>query len=399
MKIPDKLSSPPFMASKSVAKRLGALRGAGLLLAFLLVCQPGAHAEEGKWLDVDFPRDSPVLPVSFSLRPTTARVVGSSMALELHASLLLRNTGSKSLSGLTLRVDAQDLTPAGRGSVTVPSVEAKPGETFPVRIDLELRRPFSLGQGEGAMVRVSLDCALFGDLTSYGPDELGSRRSLLVYEMQARRDRQYLAKLLHSGQIAAIREELNFGLEDLYPARLALELLRSPGAALQQQPVAVRTMPFPNSPIQALNGLAQVAGNEVRDPRIEIKNRSAKVVRSLEVGWVVRDDRGRAFIAGLLPSTVELDPVQTATTTTTGVLRFSRSAGPNVSIASLLAFVSDVEFADGKLWIPSRSDIDQATSDPILRQAMANSPEQQRLAQVYRRRGISGLTEELRKAN
>ena len=387
------------MANKFVKERRGAIWHCVLLFAFLLVLPPRARAEEGKWLDIDFPRDSPVLPVSFSLRPTTARVVGSSMALELHASLVLRNSGAKNLSGLTLRVDAQDLTPAGRGSVTVPSVEAEPGQTFPVRIDLELRRPFSLGQGEGAMVHVSIDCALFGDLTSYGPDELGSRRSLLVYEMQARRDRRYIAKLLQSGRTAEIREELNFGLEDSYPARLALELLRSPGTALQQQPVAVRTMPFPSSPVQAINGLAQVAGNEVRDPRIEIRNRSAKPVRSLEVGWVVRDDRGRAFIAGLLPSVIELGPVQTATTANPGVLRFSRSAGPNISIASLMAFVSDVEFADGKLWIPSRSDIDQATSDPILRQAMANSPEQQRLAQVYRRRGITGLAEELKKAN
>ncbi len=370
-----------------------------LWIAFVLVLLPGARAEDGKWLDVDFPRDSPVLPVSFSLRPTTARVVGSSIALNLHASLLLRNTGTKSISGLTLRVDAQDLTPAGRGSVTVPSVEAKPGETFPVRIDLELKRPFSFGQGDGAMVRVSLDCALFADLTSYGPDDLNSRRSLLVYEMQARRDRQYLAKLLRSGRVAEIREELNFGLQDMYPARLALELLRAPSSSANEQPVAVRTMPFPNSPIQALNGLAQLAGNEVRDPRIEIKNRSAKPVRSLEVGWIVRDDRGRAFMAGLLPSEVELAPVQTATTSSAGVLRFSRSSGQKLDVASLMAFVSDVEFADGKLWIPSRSDIQEATADPMLRQVLANSPEQQRLAQVYRRRGISGLAEELKKGN
>lgn len=369
------------------------------LLALLLIWMVPTRGEEGKWLDVDFPRDSPVLPVSFGLRPTTARVVGSSMALDLHASLLLRNTSAKSLSGLTLRVEAQDLTPSGRGSVTVPSVEAQPGETFPVRIDLQLMRPFSFGQNEGAIVRVSLDCALFGDLTSYGPDQLKSRRSLVVYEMQARRDRRYMAVLLQRGRIAEIREELNFGLEDMYRPQVGMELLRSPQTTVRQQSLAVRTMPFPGSPVQALTGLAQVAGNEVRDPRIEVKNRSAKPVKSVEVGWVVRDEHGNEFMAGLLPAPIALGPVQTGTTSATGVMRFSQLAGSNVAIAALMAFVSNVEFADGNLWIPSRNDIDQATSDPVLRRALANSPEQQRLAQVYRRRGISGLVQELKKLN
>ena len=68
-------------------------------------------------------------------------------------------------------------------------------------------------------------------------------------------------------------------------------------------------------------------------------------------------------------------------------------------IGALMAFVNDVEFADGKLWIPSRSDIDQATSDPLLRRALGTSPEQERLADIYRRKGIAGLQEELRKLN
>ena len=371
-----------------------------LNLATALSAGTCAYAAEGKWLDVNFPHDSPVLPVSFSLGPTTARVVSSSLALDLHASVLLKNTAMKTLSGLTLRVEAQDLTPGGRGSVTVPSIEAHPGEAFPVRIDLELRRPFSLGQGEGAMVRVSLDCAVFSDLTAYGPDQLRTRRSLAVYELQARRDREYIASLLASRRFSDIREELNFGLED-YPQRLGLELLRRPSAEVQgrEQQIPVTTVPFPSSPVQALSGLAQVAGNEVRDPRIEIRNNSRRPVRSIEVGWVVRDDRGKEFVAGIVPASTPLAPVQTVSAGNLGVLRLSRSPGQSFSISSLLAFVDDVEFADGKLWIPSRSDIDRATSDPVLRRALANSPEQQRLAQIYRRRGLAGLMEELRRAN
>ena len=113
---------------------------AALLFSFFAV---SASAQSGgRWLDVEFPRDSPVLVVSFSLGPaTTARLHGTSMALDLHASLTLRNTGSKPISGLTLTVAAQDLTPSGRGSVTVPSLHVQPGEVFPVRIDMELLRP------------------------------------------------------------------------------------------------------------------------------------------------------------------------------------------------------------------------------------------------------------------
>ncbi len=69
----------------------------------------------------------------------------------------------------------------------------QPGEVFPVRIDMELLRPFNVSKTDGAIVQVSLDCALFSDLSSYGPDKLNSRRALMVYELEARRDRRYLA--------------------------------------------------------------------------------------------------------------------------------------------------------------------------------------------------------------
>ncbi|MBV9612899.1 MAG: hypothetical protein JO091_10525 [Acidobacteriaceae bacterium] len=366
----------------------------------LLVVCARAQSESGRWLNVEFPHDSPVLPVSFSLGPTTAHVRGVSMALDLHASLLLRNTGTKPISGLTLRVEAQDLTPSGKGSVTVPSLDVMPGEVFPVRIDMELLRPFNVAKSEGAIVQVSLDCALFTDLSYYGPDKLNSRRALMVYELEARRDRRYLAKLLESGRLAQLREELNFGLQDLTPQQLGLELLRDPRTAAQrEQPVSVRAVSFPSSPVQTLSGAAHIAGNEVRSPRIEVKNTSQKMVSSIEMGWIVRDERGRDFVAGSVPTALELRPVQTGTMTESATLRFSQPTGQPMVIGALMTFVNDVEFSDGKLWIPSRTDIDEATNDPLLRRALATSPEQQRLADVYRRKGITGLSEELRKVN
>lgn len=360
-----------------------------------------ARPDDGaRWLNVQFPRDSPVLVVSFSLGPTTARVRGVSMALDLHAALTLRNTGTKPISGLTLRVEAQDLTPSGKGSVTVPSLSVAPGEVFPVRIDMELLRPFNVAKTEGAIVQVSLDCALFNDLTAYGPDTLGSRRALMVYELEARRDRRYLASLLQSGRVARLREELNFGLQDFSPQQLGLELLHEARVnARGEQAVSVGAVSFPSAPVQAVGGAARVSGNEVRGPQIDVKNTSQRPVRSVEMGWIVRDDRGKDFVAGSVPARLPLGPVQTGRMTEAGTLRFSHPTGQPMVIDALMAFVNDVEFADGKLWIPTRNDIDAATSDPALRRALATSPEQQRLADIYRRKGILGLAEELRQVH
>jgi hypothetical protein len=382
-----------FMASS--LHRLACLSAAALLWpAFALAQDSG-----GRWLDVVFPRDSPVLMVSSGLGPTTVqRVRATSMVIDLHASLLLRNTGPKTISGLTLRVEAQDLTPSGKGSVTVPSLNVEPGQVFPVRLDMELVRPINVAKSEGAMVQVALDCALFSDLSSYGPDKLDSRRKLVVYELEARRDRRYLASLLQAGRLAELREELNFGLQDLVPQQLGLELLHAPRTNLErEQALRVQPVSFPSSPVQAVGGAAQVLGNEVRAPEVEVKNRSQKSIRSIEMGWIVRDERGRDFVAGAMPASMQLAPVETARMTESGTLRFSHPTGQPMVIGALMTFVNDVEFADGKLWIPSRLDINEATTNPILRRALSASPEQERLADIYRKRGMSGLAEELKK--
>jgi hypothetical protein len=352
-------------------------------------------------LDVAFPKDSPVLIVSSGLGSTTAHLRGTSIALEIHTSLLLRNTGTKTINGLTLRVDAEDLTPKGRGSVTVPSLDVQPGDVFPVRVDMELVRPFSVQRTEAPLVQVSLDCALFNDMTAYGPDKLGSKRALMVYELEARRDRRYLANLLNTGRIAELRRELDFGLEDFSLPQLALQLLRGPSTRVrpEQEPVAVEVMSFPSSPVDAVSGVARVLGNEVRGPDVEVRNRSRREVKSIEMGWILRDDRGRDFVAGYVPEKIRLGPVETVRMTEKGALRVLRQSGQPLPIEQLMAFVNSVEFEDGSLWIPSRADITQCTDDPVLRRELSNSPEQQRLASLYRRKGINALSADLRRGN
>jgi hypothetical protein len=372
-----------------------------LVLALLSVSVTPAAEDSAKWISVDFPDDSPVLPVSMNMGATTAHVKGMSMAVDVHASLVLRNVGKKPICGITVRVEAQDLTPAGKGSVSKPSLFVQPGDRFPLDINMELLRPFSsASKNDSPIVQVTLDCALYNDFEAYGPDKLHTKRTLVVYEMQAKRDRQYLAGLLESGQLAQLREELNFGMRDFVPQQLGLEFVLGPRAdAGREQEVAVNPVAFRSGLVQAIRGAAQVAGNEVRTPQVQVRNMSKTAVRSLEMGWIVRDERGKEFVSGSVRSATMIGPVQTASMREPGTLRFSRPTGQPMVIGALMTFVNGVEFADGKLWIPSRADIDGATNDPALRRELAISPEEQRLAQIYRRDGMRGLERELKRVN
>ena len=57
----------------------------------------------------------------------------------------------------------------------------------------------------------------------------------------------------------------------------------------------------------------------------------------------------------------------------------------------MTGFVSHVEFADGKVWVPSRESM---KSSPLLR-VLAPSPEEQRLADLYAKKGLAALVADL----
>jgi len=68
-------------------------------------------------------------------------------------------------------------------------------------------------------------------------------------------------------------------------------------------------------------------------------------------------------------------------------------AGQPVPLDGMTAYVAQVEFADGKLWIPSRATL----ADPKLARVAAPSPEEQRLTELYRKKGLNALVEELKR--
>lgn len=351
---------------------------------------------------INFPKDSPVTLVTFDLGGSKATARGGAMTLDLNSGLLLRNSSSKRIRGVTLLVLAQDFTPGGRGSVAVPALDVAPGENFPVRIDLRMLRPLVVGNGP--LVQVLLDGVLFDDLSFFGENRLNSRRSLTVWELEARRDRKHFQQLLEAQGPEALQRELVASVRRLQERpRLDVQISRrgrlprpasAPATAYEpERTVRFSFLRLPDAPIELTGGAASVAGNEVKAPSIDILNKQSKAIRHLDLGWVVGTKDGAEFLAGTLPADVQLAGNAKTTILDEAALRLSSRTGSRVIIENLVGFAHAVEFADGQLWIPSRA----ALEDPRLARLLPPSPEEQRLVELYRKSGLTALLEDLRK--
>ena len=58
-----------------------------------------------------------------------------------------------------------------------------------------------------------------------------------------------------------------------------------------------------------------------------------------------------------------------------------------------VGFVNQVEFADGRIWVPNRQNLDHAG----LQKVLPASAEELRLTEIYRHRGPDALVQELSK--
>lgn len=336
---------------------------------------------------VNLPADSPVTLFSVDWGGTDATARGGAFFVDVRAALSLRNSSQKRVRAITFAVLSQEVTPGGKGSVSVPSLDVAPGEVFPVGIDLRLLRPI----GGGAGVEVKLDGVLFDDLSFYGPDNLQSRRTMTVWELESRRDRQYFKKLIETAGAKALQEAMLDNLSRQADRGLpGMQMVR--GRATNVEPerdLSFAFLEMPDAPIQAMNGMARVSGSEAHAPSIEIRNRSERPIRYLEIGWIVKDQQGREFVAASMPADVKLAPGRTSEVGQDAALRFPE----RTSIQSMTGFVSTVGYADGSYWIPTRA----ALNDSRLRRLVTPSPEEQRLTQIYQKKGLSGLIEELKK--
>jgi hypothetical protein len=349
-------------------------------------------------ININLGKDSPVALAGMSTGDSHSSSRGAALVLDLHMSLTLRNTGTARIHGVALRVVSQEVTVGGKGSVSIPSLNIGPGESFPVRIDMQLMRPTQAAGGP--LVDVNLDGVLFEDLSCSGQDRLNSCRTMTAWEMEARRDREHFKRVLAQGGPQGLRQAMieSLGRQSARP-QLDVRVQRGPAvtsAALgpvREEQFAF--LQFPDSPVEPLQGWAQVAGNEARAPRIEVRNRSGASIKYVELGWLVSDTGGRQYLAASLPAAdpaLYLPAGKTAHVEQDTALRFTRGGQP-VGIQGATGFVSRVQFADGKVWVPSRADLDRFS----LAKVLPASAEEQRLNDIYLKRGLEALERELGK--
>ena len=380
----------------------GLMAGASRMLLAVLAIPAGMLAQDtplsSSSVKIVLGNDSPVVLVDSATGESRAISRGSALLIDLHMSLSLRNTSSKRIRSLKLGVVAQEVAVGGKGSVAQPGMNVGPGETFPVPIDMQLMKPAMAG---GPLVEVKLDGVLFDDLSFYGPD-LNAQRTLTAWEIEAQRDREYFRQVLARGGADGLKKEIFASMERqrlILRQQLEWRVPRGPAmttAALGPERVEqFAFVQFPDSPVTAVGGWAEVAGNRMRSPRIDVQNRSGKPVKYVELGWLVRDENGEQYMAASLPASgpdLYLPARGTARVLQDKALDLSRNGRP-LKIQSMTGFISQVQFSDGKVWAPSRQDLDK----PELRNALPPSAEEQRLTDIYRTKGLEALVQELKK--
>jgi hypothetical protein len=367
-------------------------------LAMSLPLAP-ASAQDGTFqppasIKIDLPGDSPISLLGEQSNESRSSARGGALITDLRMALSFRNSSQKRIRAVTLLVLAQDVTPGGKASVSAPGLNVGPGESFPVRIDLRVLRP--LTRGNNPTVQVGLDGVLFDDLSFFGPNRLNSRRSLTGWEMEARRDRDYLRELFQAKGPEGLRKELLNGMaaqSNRRPVNVRVVSGRSTVEEPEEQ-VQFAFLDVPESPVEPVTGLARVAGSEARHPWLEVANRSGRSIRYFEVAWMIREKDGREFLAGVVPSSntgAAIEPGRHGVAGQDRVLRFSASGGEPVTLGGMTGFVSLVEFGDGSLWVPNR----QFLQNPRVRGVVGLSQEEERLVELYKRKGLDAVIQEL----
>src|SRR5215469_4320807 len=346
-------------------------------------------------VSVKFPADSPVVFVDATTGESRTAASGAALLIDLHLSLTLRNIGSRRVHSVKLGVVAEKVALGGKGSQSYTGMNVGPGETFPVRIDTQLMKPF---QG-GPLVVVQLEGVLFDDLTFYGTD-LNAQRTMTAWELEARRDREYFRRTLAQSGIEGLKQAI-FASMERQRLRPRLQLRMPSGTAVTSAALGPERaekfafLQFRDAPVEAIGGWAEVAGNQMRSPRVEVRNLSGKPVKYVELGWLVRDESGEQYMAASLPASgpdLYLPAGRTTQVVQDKVLDLSHGGRP-LKIQGMTGFVSQVQFADGQIWVPTRQNLDE----PTLRKALPPSLEEQRLTDIYRTKGLDALLLELKR--
>ncbi len=343
-------------------------------------------------IDLPKDKDSPVTLVSYDSGDSKITPRGSVYLVDFHPTLSLRNSSAKRVRSVALTVLAQEKPLGGTASVSVPSLDVAPGDTFAIHINQTLMSPVF----GNPSIQVQLDGVLFEDLSFYGPDKLHLQHNMTVWELEARQDRKYFKTLLEASGRQALQTEMLESLArqaDVPQPNVQMTPSRSTSARATNtdpgQDMQFAFLRLPDTPVELSGGLARVSSNEAGAPHFAVRNISKRPVRHVEIGWILKDQAGREFLAASLPADLSLAPGQSSQVYEDAGLRFNGHG----AIQSMRGFISSAEFTDGSYWIPSRKELD----DPQLRRVVAPSPEEQRLSQIYNKKGLNALIAELNK--
>lgn len=343
-------------------------------------------------LRLNLPNDTPVLLESFDVGTGAQHQRGFPGAGRFDAALKLRNIASKTIVGIVFTINYDALGHLPAASVITTGLHVPPAAEFPLHMSLQTAQGTRMALNSPASLNVSLDCVLFSDLSFYGSDPLHERDNLIVYELQARRERSYVGELIKADRLPEVREELNFGLPPEPPAwvlTLAAEPKVVRGKTLTLQPLVE------DSPVQMSSGTIQVNGGRFWGPEFEVHVRATPVVpSSVDVALIIADQRGREAVAAILPFTLNGAKGESTVRCSLAGEASALDSVP-VLIRKCYAFISDIKFVDGSVWIPGRADLEKA-SDGSLLSALASCPERQRLADVFRRGGIEAVMSDLK---
>jgi hypothetical protein len=350
-------------------------------------------------IKINLPKDSPVAFLTLDPRDSRFTARGAAIMVDLDALLTLRNTGANRIHGITLRVVSQEVAMGGKASMCIPRLNIAPGEVFPIHIVQHLVRPTAFASGP--LVEVTLDGVLFQDLSFYGPDQLHSRRDMIAWEMEAQRDRNYFKQVLTRGGRMALQQAVLQEMARIQdrpqldrPVMLRGPAVASAATTIPEHMERFAFVAFPDSPVEAVDGTAVVMGDRVGAPHIEVRNRGTVPVRHVEIGWLVRDPSGQRYLAASVPSSqpdLQLAAGKTAVFAQDTSMKISRNGQP-LNVQGMSGYVSQVEFADGKVWVPTRKNLDET----VLRNILPPSAEMLRLTDLYRK-GLDALIAELNK--
>ena len=264
--------------------------------------------------------------------------------------------------------------------------QAKP---FSIHIGTRLVRPLTAGN---PVVEVALDGVLFDDLSFYGPDVLHSQRTMIhVGAGGATRPEILQERLLASGAEGLRKEMLLSLARQGDRSQPGVQMVRSRATNLDaEREEQFAFLEIPESPVEASNGLARTGASLAGAPRFEVRNRSNRAVQHLEIGWIVKDQQGREFLAGSMPADLKLAPNQSSPGDPGCGLCASIGPSPSRACRALSRASNSLT---ARKWIPSRGALDQ----PGCASWSLPSPEEQRLSHIYTKKGLQALIEELKK--